>query len=203
MLALAMKPTRRARNRGFMEKAVPGIVYDHAHENYDTMPLAALRTRGVKPPATLWPKWRIESIEFRLRSVRDRGELMASCKWPIDFLVKQRFVKNDSPRELLPRRQQRSGSIARTAASRWSSTAYEPRHQPLPALPDESPKPASVPAARGGRERPATTRAGRPPRSIAVTQGGRCQGFRHAVVRSVEVRRAGPRRDALAEDARC
>lgn len=100
MLSLAMKRTRRTRNGGFMKKAVPGIVYDQAHDNYDTMALAELRTQGVDAPRTPWALWRIESMDFRLWGLRDWGELMASCKWPIDFLVKRRFVKNDSPREL-------------------------------------------------------------------------------------------------------
>jgi hypothetical protein len=36
--------------RVWMRKAIPGIVYDQAHEDYDTMALAALRTQGVRTP---------------------------------------------------------------------------------------------------------------------------------------------------------
>jgi hypothetical protein len=102
MLELAMKRTRRTRTGGWMKRAVPGIVYDQHHEAYDLTALAALRTQGVRPPPAPWPRWRIVSAELRLANLRDWTECLSSLKWPVDFLVRQGFVADDSPRELEP-----------------------------------------------------------------------------------------------------
>jgi hypothetical protein len=101
MIELAMKRTRRSRTGGWMKKAVPGIVYDQAHEAYDLTCLAAIRQQGIRPPSTPWQRWVLQSAHFRLHGLRDPIELLAGLKWPVDFLVAQRFVKNDSSRELI------------------------------------------------------------------------------------------------------
>lgn len=101
MLGLAMKRTRRARNGGWMKKAVPGVVYDQAHDAYDASCLAAVRTARIAPPTHPWRCWEITAAHFRLHNLRDLPELLAGLKWPVDFLVHQGFVHDDSPRELI------------------------------------------------------------------------------------------------------
>jgi hypothetical protein len=101
MLELAMKRTRRSRSGGWMKRAVPGIVYDQAHEAYDLQCLAMARTADLLPRWAPWRRWEISSVHFRLHGLRDLPELMAGLKWPVDFLVAQRYVVDDSPRELL------------------------------------------------------------------------------------------------------
>jgi hypothetical protein len=54
------------------------------------------------PPKTPWPRWRIEGIDYRIWEHRDFIELMAGLKWPADWLVLRGYVKDDSPRELVP-----------------------------------------------------------------------------------------------------
>lgn len=102
MLELAMKRTRRSRTGGWMKKAVPGIVYDQAHEAYDLQVRAALREQRVPLPATPWPRWRLVSAHFRLHNLRDWTELLGSLKWPIDALIHLGVVVDDSPREMEP-----------------------------------------------------------------------------------------------------
>lgn len=101
MLALAKRRTRKTRTGGWMKRSLP-VVYDQALERYELETVAALRTQRVKPPAVPWPRWRVVSVDFRLANVRDWGELLASLKWPLDVLVRQGFVADDSPRELEP-----------------------------------------------------------------------------------------------------
>ncbi len=55
-----------------------------------------------KPPKKPWSRWRIASISFRTYNPHDYIELMAGLKWPVDWLVTAGYVKDDSPRELLP-----------------------------------------------------------------------------------------------------
>ena len=102
MLALAMKRSRRTRTGGWTRRVIPGIVYDQQLELYETRCLVAFANQRITAPADPWPRWRIVSAKFRLHNLRDWVELMASLKWPVDVLVRQRFVVNDSPRELLP-----------------------------------------------------------------------------------------------------
>jgi hypothetical protein len=101
MLGLAMKRTRRTRSGGWMKEAIPGVVYDQAHEAYDTTCLAAIRTQAIRPPRAPWKTWRVESAHFRLHNLRDPIELLAGLKWPIDFLIAQRFVEDDGPKHLI------------------------------------------------------------------------------------------------------
>lgn len=101
MIELAKKRTRRSRTGGFMRRALP-VVYDQALEAYELEALAALRTQGVRRPPAPWPRWRIVAVHFRLHQLRDWVELHSSLKWPVDVLVRQRFVADDSPRELAP-----------------------------------------------------------------------------------------------------
>jgi hypothetical protein len=100
MLDLAKERTRRTRSGGWMKRAIP-VVYDQTKDAYDLQCLAAIRGAGVRPPASPWPRWQLEAVEFRLHRLRDPIELLAGLKWPIDFLVSARFVEDDSPRELI------------------------------------------------------------------------------------------------------
>jgi hypothetical protein len=102
MLELAKQRTRRSRTGGWMKRSLP-VVYDQELEKYELRAIALLRHQGIKTPASVtWPRWRLVSAEFRLHSLRDWIELLASLKWPIDVLVRQRFVADDSPREMAP-----------------------------------------------------------------------------------------------------
>jgi hypothetical protein len=100
MLDLAKQRTRRSRTGGWMKKSLP-VVYDQQKEAYELQCLAALRGIGISPPSAPWPRWRLESAEFQLHRLRDPIELLASLKWPVDFLVAAGFVAGDSPRELI------------------------------------------------------------------------------------------------------
>lgn len=99
MLALAKKRTRRSRTGGWMRRSLP-VVYDQHLEEYEDACVVAMRGQGIVPPATPWPRWRLVSADFRVHNVRDWTELLASLKWPIDVLVRQRYVAGDSPREM-------------------------------------------------------------------------------------------------------
>lgn len=100
MIDLAKQRTRRSRTGGWMKRALP-VVYDQEKERYELECLAAIRTAKIPVPPTPWATWSLASAHFRLHSERDTIELLAGLKWPIDFLVAQRFVEDDSPRELL------------------------------------------------------------------------------------------------------
>jgi hypothetical protein len=102
MLDMAKERTRRSRTGGWMKRALP-VVYDQRLEAYELEAIAALRSQGIATPAReTWPRWRLVSAEFRLHQLRDWVELLASLKWPIDVLVRQGFVADDSPREMAP-----------------------------------------------------------------------------------------------------
>lgn len=100
MLELAKKRTRRSRTGGFMKRSLP-VVYDQALEAYELSCLAAIRTARIAPPTRPWRCWEITSAHFRLHNLRDPVEMLAGLKWPVDFLVRQGFVQDDSPRELI------------------------------------------------------------------------------------------------------
>lgn len=101
MIALAKRRTRRTRDGGWMRRALP-VVYDQHLEQYELEAVAALRRQGVRPPSQPWSRWRLVSAHLRVHNLRDWTELLASLKWPVDLLVRQRFVVNDSPREMAP-----------------------------------------------------------------------------------------------------
>jgi hypothetical protein len=100
MLRLAKQRTRRSRTGGWMKRSLP-VVYDQALEDYETECVAALRTARIAPPPTPWACWEITTAHFRLHNRRDRLELLAGLKWPCDVLVRQRFVVDDGPDELI------------------------------------------------------------------------------------------------------
>lgn len=101
MLELAKQRTRRSRTGGWMKRSLP-VVYDQHLERYEIEALAAIRRQGIVIPASPWPRWALVSAAFRVHNLRDWTELLASLKWPIDALVRLRFVANDSPREMAP-----------------------------------------------------------------------------------------------------
>ncbi len=101
MLALAKKRTGRSRTGGWMRQTLP-VVYDQRLEEYEQLAIAALRVQAVRAPAEPWPRWRLVSADFRVHNERDWVELLASLKWPVDVLVRQKFVLDDSPREMEP-----------------------------------------------------------------------------------------------------
>ncbi len=99
MLDLAKKRTKRGREGGWMKRALP-IVYDNARHAYQRECLREAMAQGVRPPKEPWAYWAIESATFRLHALRDPVELAAGLKWACDFLVKEGYVSDDSPREL-------------------------------------------------------------------------------------------------------
>lgn len=102
MLDLAKKRTRKSRTGGWMKRSLP-VVYDQELERYETTVVGALHLQGIRAPqAGPWPRWRLVSSAFRVHNERDWIELLASLKWPIDVLVRQQFVLDDSPREMDP-----------------------------------------------------------------------------------------------------
>lgn len=101
MIQLAKRRTRRSRTGGFMRRTLP-VVYDQHLEAYEDEAVVMLRQQGVRPPAAPWERWALTRVAFRLRNLRDWTEVLASLKWPIDVLVRQGFVADDSPREMAP-----------------------------------------------------------------------------------------------------
>ena len=75
-------------------------IYSVSKDQYGLMCDVRSRTDGIFPPKEPWEKWVIEEASFYLWNFRDPVELMSGLKWPVDWLVKQGFVKNDSHREL-------------------------------------------------------------------------------------------------------
>jgi hypothetical protein len=99
MIELAKRRTRRTRDGGWMKRTLP-VVYDQHLESYELTCSAAVRTAGVRPPPLPWLRWRLVSVHFRLHNLRDWLELAAGAKWAVDFLVREGFVLDDSPREM-------------------------------------------------------------------------------------------------------
>ena len=100
MIDLAKKRTRRTRDGRWTKRPVP-IVYDNAKEAYELACLDAIRAPRVWLPPAPWPRWQIDSIDFRLHQLRDPLELIAGLKWVVDWLVKIEALANDSTKELL------------------------------------------------------------------------------------------------------
>jgi hypothetical protein len=100
MIDLAKRRTRRSRTGGWMKRSLP-VVYDQEKEVYEATCLAAVRAARIQLPTAPWPRWAIDAVHFKLHGLRDPIELLAGLKWPVDFLVAQRIVDDDSPRELL------------------------------------------------------------------------------------------------------
>jgi hypothetical protein len=88
-------------------KRIP--VYWFKHKEYEEW-CDNLELAGKLPsaPAEPWQVWRITSVEFRFKkdatgkvAKRDPIELYTGLKWPVDWLVKRGYVKDDSLSELL------------------------------------------------------------------------------------------------------
>lgn len=99
MLALAKQRTRRGSRGGWNKRSAP-LVYDNAKNKYQLECLREVRAQGLKPPKDPWSYWAIESVCFRLHTLRDPTELAAGLKWVCDFFVQQGYVADDSPRQL-------------------------------------------------------------------------------------------------------
>jgi hypothetical protein len=114
MIDLAKERTRRSRTGGWMRKSLP-VVYDQAKERYELDCQLATRKQGIFPPRKPWKRWRLDRADFALYGVRDELELLAGLKWPVDWLVHERFVEDDGPAYLLhiPRATQRVNRKAR------------------------------------------------------------------------------------------
>lgn len=100
MIDMAKERTRKSSNGGWMKRALP-IVYEQNHDRYGLDAVAALNASGYRPPVVPWPRWSLIKAHFRLWNERDRVELCAGLKWPVDVLVTHKWVEDDSPRHLL------------------------------------------------------------------------------------------------------
>lgn len=100
MIELAKQRTRRTRDGGWMKRSLP-VVYDQELERYELECLAMIREQRIRSPRAPWSLWRLTAADFRLHSLRDMVELMASLKWPVDAIVRAGFAMDDSPRELI------------------------------------------------------------------------------------------------------
>lgn len=92
---------RLAKMRVRMGRDLKPLVYDSRKQAYETKALADLRVQGLFPPREPWARWRIDAVEFRLHALRDPVELFSSLKFPVDALVKGRYVADDGPHQLL------------------------------------------------------------------------------------------------------
>jgi hypothetical protein len=90
-----------AKKRARVGKRMLPVVYSGHKQAWEAAALIRLRIKGIVPPRTPWKRWKIEQVDFRLHSLRDPVELLASLKFPVDALVKGRYVEDDSPRHLL------------------------------------------------------------------------------------------------------
>lgn len=99
MIDLAKKRTRRTRSGGWMKRSLP-VVYDQALEVYEMECRQWLGRLSRIRPADPWLRWRLVEAAFFTGMTRDWIELLAGLKWPVDFLVREGFVVDDSPREL-------------------------------------------------------------------------------------------------------
>jgi len=97
MIELAKRRTRKF-GKTYLKKAMP--LYYLEQQVYQSSARAALDAAGWRRPATPWEQWSIVRIEFRLWSLRDMVELCSSMKWPVDVLVQEGFVADDSPAHL-------------------------------------------------------------------------------------------------------
>lgn len=93
MLDMAKERVRRGR------KIVPR--YWLEQQQYKQQAVTALLIARVPRPVEPWARWSIVEAHFALHALRDRVELFAGLKWPVDLLVSLGFVTQDSPRELL------------------------------------------------------------------------------------------------------
>lgn len=98
MIKLATARTRIAPNGGKMKEAKPK--YWVEQQCYKAFAAAWLDAQGWRPPTEPWQRICIVRAEFHVHMLRDRIELYAGMKWPIDLLVNMRFLENDSPKHL-------------------------------------------------------------------------------------------------------
>lgn len=91
MLQFAKKRAKRGR------KWLP-LYYLKQQEYRDE---CAYAIRHMKKPRRPWSKWAVTALHFRLHGKRDPLDLMAGTKWPIDFLVDNDFLEDDSERHVV------------------------------------------------------------------------------------------------------
>lgn len=97
MLEMAKQRTRRWHHT-YLKRPLP--VYYLEQQDYQARVATMLDAAGHRRPAVPWARWAIVRVDFRLFSLRDAVELCSALKWPVDALVKNGWVKNDSPAEL-------------------------------------------------------------------------------------------------------
>jgi hypothetical protein len=90
-----------AKQRVRVGKRLVPIVYDRAKNAYELQAIAEMRTQGFFAPRVPWRRWRIEAVEMRRHQLLDPIEMLASLKFPVDALVKGRYVQDDGPDYLL------------------------------------------------------------------------------------------------------
>ena len=79
------------------KKGTRGRIYYNTQQRYRKKMAECL----PKPPASPWKRWAITGAHFRLHNPRDPLEIIAGLKWPIDLLVDEDFLVDDSQRELV------------------------------------------------------------------------------------------------------
>ena len=97
MLEMRARFTRKWNGRFFKQRQNE---YWLTQQDYQAQTAIMLDAAGHQRPMAPWPRWSIMRVEFRLWKLRDAVELCSSLKWPVDTLVKERWVANDSPAEL-------------------------------------------------------------------------------------------------------
>lgn len=90
-----------AKKRARVGKRMLPIVYNTRKQAYEDEALIRLRQQGHAPPRTPWQRWRIDAVEIRRHNLLDPLEALSCAKWPLDSLVKGRYVADDSPRHLI------------------------------------------------------------------------------------------------------
>lgn len=100
MIDLAKKRTRQTWNGTWLRSAQP-IVYNNAKTAYGMKCAAAAATQGVTRPVLRWTRWAIVDVTYEAPNDMDPIERRARLKWPVDWLVANGWVKNDSGRELV------------------------------------------------------------------------------------------------------
>lgn len=100
MIDLAKQRTRKTFFGKWLPRAQP-IVYNNTALEYKRDASIALNAAGFRPPVVLWKRWGLIRADFRFHQLRDPVEMASALKWPIDLLVTEGWVEDDSPKELI------------------------------------------------------------------------------------------------------
>ncbi len=95
MIKWAQRRTRTGPKGEYLKKTVPE--YWVQQQRYKALASAQLDAQGWRRAQVTWRRITIVKTEFRVHQLRDKVELFAGLKWPVDLLVDQGFLVDDAP----------------------------------------------------------------------------------------------------------